>query len=183
MATGAQQAQRATRGVYHNPWDNLFLVTYLEVQPNEGIQADTLRIFERNGRIYASEQMPSIINAHDKPDIEVVGYYYDPRFLIPSVPRRIEDIKERYHQKATQLPPGAYRSTDGRVPYRFDRTQPGEEYAEPAPERARPREIRRRDARLRSRPIPYDPNDPQLVEESSTSFFESDLEYYPIAQR
>jgi hypothetical protein len=152
MATAAQQAQRANRGTYHSPWDNIFLVSYLDVQPNDAIQADTLRVYERNGRLFASERMPSQININDKPDIEVIGYNFDPRFRVPPVPRRIEDIKERYNSKTTQLPPSPT--------------------------------IRRRDPNMGTE---RDPNmspgrDPKMIHQS-TSAFQSDLEYYPIAQR
>lgn len=222
MALGAQQAQRANRGVYHNPWDNIFLVSYLDIQPPENEQTPPLatadfdpkrhlnsqqpmqtflrsnvRLYERNGRLFAAESTPQAVYVIDKPDIEVVGYNFDPRFLVPPVPPRIEDIKERYYKGTTQMPTTNINMRNS-VPYSFERsneaapnnlqplnTPPRNVYYYHSPVQQPPsiRNKRRRDALYRQNTPIHLPGEEMPPEENTATYFESDLETYPVAQR
>ena len=88
-----ERAARALQGTFNEKvFDHDFYVSYQAIR---GDNVSNVRLFERNGRVFAVEPMPYGVKIQNVSDFDVVGLFLEPRLGPPITERRILDAEER----------------------------------------------------------------------------------------
>jgi hypothetical protein len=89
-----ERAARALQGTFNEKvFDHDFYVSYQAIR---GDNLSNVRLFERNGRIFAVEPMPYGVKIQNVSDFDVVGLFLEPRLGPPITERRILEAQDRY---------------------------------------------------------------------------------------
>ncbi|MDW8349744.1 MAG: hypothetical protein RML49_05725 [Verrucomicrobiae bacterium] len=95
-----EQAARALQGTYSKVYDHEFYVSYQHLL---GENPDRLRLFERNGRMFAVEPMPDALRINLLHEFEVVGLKLDERYGPPITDTRILQAQDRFIREQARI--------------------------------------------------------------------------------